>query len=115
MNPGREMYCCQKTIQYLVKIKRKSMNFGFESTVRKLRPTCAIEGGGASLALRGSRKKNNTSKNLFNAEVRVRLVSYIGSGRAADVDQGVVNRVAQGAHIFLRRARGGSHDARFHQ
>src|SRR5215472_2024786 len=66
MNPGREMYCCQKTIQYPVKIKRKSMNFGFESTVRKLRPTCAIEGGGASFALRGSRKKNSTRKNIAN-------------------------------------------------
>ena len=36
------------------------------TTVQKFRATVAIEGGGASPGLRGSRKKSRTRKNIKN-------------------------------------------------
>src|SRR5260370_9443003 len=67
------MYCCQKTTQYPVKIRRKSMNLGFVTTVMKFRPTSARLAACPSPERRGSLKNSSTAKNIkktLSAETR---------------------------------------------
>ena len=103
------------------------MKRGFDMTVQK------ISGGSARLAAwppparRGSLNNSSTAKNMsehaerrhakyiFHLHVLVHPRSNIGPGRAPDIYQRVVNRVADGANIFLRGACGRAHHARFYQ
>ncbi len=63
---GSAMNSCQKTIQYPVKISRKIMNCGFESTVRKFLPTWPRLAASPSSARRGSLKNSSTTKSIRN-------------------------------------------------
>src|ERR1700730_3732696 len=63
---GRMMYCCQKTIQYPEKIKRKSMNRGLERTIAKFLAAWARLTVCASPERLGSLKNNSTAKNIRN-------------------------------------------------
>src|SRR4029077_12913378 len=74
--PGRLVYCCQKTIQYTVKMRRKMRKRGGQITARKLRANCSRLGAGSSPGLRGSRKKKRMRKNIaktLRAEMRKTL------------------------------------------
>jgi hypothetical protein len=55
------------------------------------------------------------AKDIFDAQVLVYPGGDKRAERAADIHQRVVDRIADGADIFLGSARGGAHNAGFHQ
>src|SRR6476619_781974 len=64
MYKGKAINSCQKTIQYPVKISRKIMNRGFDSTTRKFFATFARLGAATPSAERGSLNSASTRKNI---------------------------------------------------
>ena len=55
------------------------------------------------------------TKNILDAQILVHPGSDDRAERAADVDQSVVNRIADGADVFFRCARGSANDAGLYQ
>ena len=87
----------------------------------------AIEGGGASPALRGSRKKKQDDKehredeegrdevNIFDAQVRMSPRGKQGTGRSANIDQSVVNGITDRADVWFGSAGRGANDTGLYQ